>query len=91
MSCVHGDSFTITFGALPDDVLKCLIEISQFFKNLCSTTLREDMLEEMHGNIVRIARLIVSDADVDTIIKTHFADWFSQNVRITTHSFIILT
>ena len=22
----------------------------------------------------------VSDADVDTIIETHFADWFSQNV-----------
>ena len=42
----------IAFGALPDDVLKPLIEISQFFKNLCSTTLREDMLEELHRNIV---------------------------------------
>ena len=29
----------ITFGALPDDVLKPFIEISQFFKNLYSTTL----------------------------------------------------
>ena len=33
----------------------------------------------------------VSDAEVDTIIETHFADWFSQNVSITIHSFIILT
>ena len=33
-------------------MLKPLIEISQFFKNLCSTTLREDMLEELHRNIV---------------------------------------
>ena len=42
----------IAFGALPEDVLKSLIEISQLFKNLCSTTLQEDMLEEMHRNIV---------------------------------------
>jgi len=49
---------------------------------------------------VRTARPNVSDADADTIIETHFADWFSQNVSITTHcqnvsitthSFIILT
>ena len=39
------------FGALPDDVSKPLIEISQFFKNLCSTTLREGVLEEIHQNI----------------------------------------
>jgi len=45
---------SIAFGAFPDDVLKPLIEISQFFKNLCSTTLREDMLEEMRRNIVII-------------------------------------
>ena len=44
----------IAFGALPDDVLKPLIEISKFFKNLCSTTLREDMLEEMHRNIASL-------------------------------------
>ena len=31
-------------------MLKPLIEISQFFKNLCSTTLREDILKEMHWN-----------------------------------------
>ena len=42
----------IAFGVLPNDGLKPLTEISQFFKNLCSTTLREDMLEEMHRNIV---------------------------------------
>ena len=34
----------IAFDALPDDVLKSLIELSQFFKNLCSTTLWEDVL-----------------------------------------------
>jgi len=42
----------IEFGELPDDVLKPLIEISQFFNNLCSTTLQEDMFEELHRNIV---------------------------------------
>ena len=42
----------IAFGALPDDVLKHLLKISQFFKNLYSTTLQDDMLEEMHRNIV---------------------------------------
>jgi len=42
----------IIFGALPNDILKPLIEIRQLFKNLCSKTLREDMLEEMHRNIV---------------------------------------
>jgi len=42
----------IVFVVLPDDVLKHLTEISQFFKNLCSTILREDMLEKMHHNIV---------------------------------------
>ena len=34
----------IAFGALPEDVLKPLSELSQFFKNLCSTTLWEDVL-----------------------------------------------
>jgi len=38
----------IAFGALPDDVLKPLIEISQFFKNLYLATLWEDVHEEMH-------------------------------------------
>ena len=41
----------ITFSALPDDVLKFPIEISEFFKNLCSTTLQEEVLKEMHQNI----------------------------------------
>jgi len=44
----------IAFAVLPVDVLKPLIEISQFFKNLCSMTLQGDMLEEMHQNIVII-------------------------------------
>ena len=35
---------SIAFGALPDNVLKPIIEISQFFKNLCLITLQEDML-----------------------------------------------
>ena len=37
----------IASGALSDDVLKPLVEISQFFKNLCPTTLRENILEEL--------------------------------------------
>jgi len=41
----------IAFGVLPDDVLKPLIEISQFFSNLCSRTLREDVVEKMHQSI----------------------------------------
>jgi len=44
----------IAFGALLDDVLKSPIEISQFFKNLCLTTLREDMVAELHCNVVII-------------------------------------
>ena len=43
--------FPIAFGALTDDVLKLLIKISQFFKNLCSTTLQEEVLKQMHRNI----------------------------------------
>jgi len=42
----------IAFSILPDDVLKPFIEISLYFKNLCSTTLREDVLKKMHRNIV---------------------------------------
>ena len=38
---------------------------------------------------VRAARPNVSNADIDTIIDTHFADWFSENVSIVTHLFII--
>jgi len=38
---------------------------------------------------VRAARPNVSDTDVDTIIETHFADWFSENVSTRTHLFII--
>ena len=43
--------FPIAFGARPDDVLKFLIKISQSFRNLCSTTLREEVLKQMHKTI----------------------------------------
>jgi len=35
---------------------------------------------------VQTAHPNVSDADVDTIIETHFADWLSQNVSKLTYS-----
>ena len=41
----------IAFGTLPDDVWKLLTEISQFFRNFCSTSLEEELLKEMHWNI----------------------------------------
>ena len=41
----------IVFGVVPDDVLKPLIEISKFFKSLCSIILLEDVLEKIHWNI----------------------------------------
>jgi len=31
---------------------------------------------------VQTAHPNVSDVDADTIIETHFADWFCQNVRL---------
>ena len=34
----------IAFRALLDDVLEPLVELSEFFKNLCSTVLRVDKL-----------------------------------------------
>jgi len=40
---------------------------------------------------VRTARPNINDADVDTIIETHFAGLFIENVSIITHLFIILT
>ncbi|CAJ2657167.1 unnamed protein product [Trifolium pratense] len=41
----------IAFSSLPQHVLNPLIEISQFFKNLCSTTLREADLIKMENDI----------------------------------------
>ena len=69
----------IAFGALPDDMLKLLIEISQFFKNLYSTTLREDMLEEMHRNIaINLCKLEaifpLSFFNVMEYLPVHFAE-----------------
>ena len=56
----------IALRTFPDDVLKRLIEISQFFKNLCSTTLREDVPEEMHRNIV------ITLCKLETIFPSRF-------------------
>ncbi|XP_029126265.1 uncharacterized protein LOC109793794 isoform X1 [Cajanus cajan] len=41
----------IAFSSLPVHVLNPLIEVSNFFKDLCSTTLREDDLSKMEKNI----------------------------------------
>ena len=41
----------IAFSSLPPHVLNPLIEISHFFKDLCSTTLMEDDLSRMEQNI----------------------------------------
>ncbi len=41
----------IAFSSLPQHVLNPLIELSQFFKNLCSTTLREADLIKMENDI----------------------------------------
>jgi len=39
------------FSALPIHVLNPLTEISHFFKDLCSTTLKEESLRRMEENI----------------------------------------
>jgi hypothetical protein len=44
----------IAFSSLPQHVLNPFIEVSQFFKNLCSTTLREDDLIKMENDIPMI-------------------------------------
>jgi len=44
----------ITFSSLLPHVLNALIEISYFFKDLCSTTLMEDDLSRMKQNITFI-------------------------------------
>ena len=41
----------IAFYALLDDVLEPLVELSEFFKKICSTVLRVDKLQEMQRNI----------------------------------------
>ena len=41
----------IAFRALLDDVLEPLVELSEFFKNLCSIVLTVDKLQEMQCNI----------------------------------------
>ena len=44
----------IAFRVLPDDVLEPLVELSEFFRNLCSTVLRVDKLQEMQRDISNI-------------------------------------
>lgn len=44
----------IAFSALPEIVWKPLVELSQFFRDLCSTELREDLLFQMEQNIAVI-------------------------------------
>ena len=56
----------IVFVTLSDDVLKPSIEVNKFFKNLRSTTLREDVIEEMHQNITIIV------CKLDTIFPPGF-------------------
>ena len=41
----------IVFIDLPDPIWKPLTELSKFFKDLCSTSLREDELRQMQQNI----------------------------------------
>jgi len=41
----------IAFNSFPMHVLNPLIEISHFFKDLCSTTLKEDSLRKLEENI----------------------------------------
>ncbi len=41
----------IAFRDLPDHIWKPLAQLSKFFKDLCSTTLREDDLAKMEANI----------------------------------------
>jgi len=41
----------IAFHIIPDNVLKPLVELSEFFRNLCSIVLRIDKLQEMQCNI----------------------------------------
>ncbi|XP_028774325.1 uncharacterized protein LOC114731348 [Neltuma alba] len=43
---------SIAFATLPDDVFNPVAELSQFFKQLCSTTLMVDQLEILEQNIV---------------------------------------
>jgi hypothetical protein len=44
----------IAFSSLPTHVLNPLVEVSQFFKNLCSATLRDDDLIKMDKDIPMI-------------------------------------
>ena len=44
----------VGFAAPPEDVLGPLIELSEFFRNLCSSELHVSILEEMNKNIVVI-------------------------------------
>ena len=44
----------IAFNALPADVLEPLASLSEYFRNVCASVLREDQLMEMHQQIAII-------------------------------------
>ncbi|XP_072071887.1 uncharacterized protein [Arachis hypogaea] len=41
----------IAFSSLPEQIWKPITELSQFFRDLCSTSLREDILNKLEENI----------------------------------------
>ncbi|XP_072079067.1 uncharacterized protein [Arachis hypogaea] len=41
----------IAFSSLPEQIWKPITELSQFFRDLCSTSLREDVLNKLEENI----------------------------------------
>ncbi|XP_015960485.1 uncharacterized protein LOC107484411 [Arachis duranensis] len=43
--------FSIAFSSLPEQIWKPITELSQFFRDLCSTSLREDVLNKLEENI----------------------------------------
>ncbi|KAL1371645.1 hypothetical protein AAHE18_01G148200 [Arachis hypogaea] len=42
---------SIAFSSLPEQIWKPITELSQFFRDLCSTSLREDVLNKLNENI----------------------------------------
>ena len=44
----------IAFNALSENIWKAIMEISQFFQQLCSSTLKEHDLDRMQDNILVI-------------------------------------
>jgi len=62
----------IAFGALLDDVLEPLGALSEFFKNLCTNVLCEDLIMDMHSKIaVILCKLGTIFAHVFWIVMEH--------------------